>query len=242
MKVSNKLDGTLMGLGLFLLFGIVITAQAGDPLCDGFTGVSKGLCNAGVAIGCFDDPDIEGCSPIVAASERIGLPPLPWLNTASCAYAELPDGVPDDGECVNVADVSLQDGFIMFTPCSFEGRGSGSGICAGHACNEVVHPVDCASVPEGTLCSPGPNSIFDFCIDGVCGGAWRSDGQPNWCLSGGRVQMTCAARRHGCYIDVLCDPFFLGCHSSPKVGCPTCDNPTPGAIIGCTDQNQCLFP
>ncbi len=47
MKVSNKLGGSLMGLGLFLLFGIVSPAQAGDPLCDGFTGVSKGLCNAG---------------------------------------------------------------------------------------------------------------------------------------------------------------------------------------------------
>jgi hypothetical protein len=64
MKVSNKLAGILMGLGLFMLYGIVGPAQAGDPLCDGFTGVAKGLCNAGAVIVLLEDPSLAGCAAV----------------------------------------------------------------------------------------------------------------------------------------------------------------------------------
>ena len=53
-----------MGSGLFRLYGIVSTAQAGDLLCDGFTGASKGLCNTVAAIGCFEDPSLPGYAAV----------------------------------------------------------------------------------------------------------------------------------------------------------------------------------
>jgi len=154
----------------------------------------------------------------------------------------LPPGVPADGECVNVVSVNLYDGSFEITPCNFEGQGPGSGICAGHACNQVVLPGDCASVPEGTLCSPGPTNSYDFCVGGVCGGDTQYGGGPNWCQGGGSPQLTCDRLAPECYLDTLCDPLVLGCPSAHMVGCPTCDNPVPGANLGCADQNQCQQP